>query len=102
MAEKKLNVILVIEMKSKSLDRLLCQLKCTGSRLIQMKDICFPYEGFDKYLKKIFFFAVANGASSREWGRLMSHKVPLNGTKRSIIALRCGEDPIEKIKNMIR
>lgn len=89
-------------MKSKHLDRLLDQLTCTGNRLIQIRDLCSPSTGLDKYLKKIFFFAVAHGAASREWARLMSRKVELKGTKRSIITLRCGEDPIERLKKYIQ
>jgi hypothetical protein len=100
MPEDKPNLILVIEMKSKHLNSLLEQLNSTGYRLIQMKSICFQSEDLSEYLQKIFFFAVANGASSRQWGRLTSRKVTLNGKNYPIITLKCGEDPFEKLKGL--
>ena len=100
-AEKEFNGVLIIEIKSKHLHQLLNQLQCTGTRVIQMKDICFQPTDFAKYRNRIYFFAVANGGSSAEWGRLASNKIHLNGTKHSIISLRCGDDPIEKLKELI-
>ena len=97
-AEREFNGVLIIEMKSKHLHQLLDQLECTGTRVIQMKDFCSLTTDLAKYRNRIYFFAVANGGSSAEWGRLASNKIHLNGSKHSIISLRCGDDPLQKLK----